>query len=117
MSDALSARQLIRCVLSAQNAYAFDPSAAWKKQSASQGKGSQIMVRKSIQLGLVIVVLAVSAAAQTDVTNSNSGTTNAVPVVTESSTVGNSPIAVGGANVGNGRTDLYSSRDAAGASA
>jgi hypothetical protein len=40
------------------------------------------------------------AAAQTTVTNSNNGTTNAVPVYTGTATLGNSPISVSGGNVG-----------------
>jgi hypothetical protein len=64
------------------------------------------MHRQTIQLGICIVALAVSAAAQTNVTNSNDGATNKVPVYTGSATLGNSPISVwGGTNVGIGITN------------
>jgi hypothetical protein len=57
------------------------------------------MNRKTLQLGLCMFAFAVGAAAQTV---TGSGTTNDVPVFTGSSTVGNSPIAVSGNNVGIG---------------
>ena len=60
------------------------------------------MNRKSIQLGFFIVVLAASAAAQTttNVTNTDNGTTNVVPVYTGAATVTNSTIYASGGNVG-----------------
>ena len=62
------------------------------------------MDRKLIQIAVCVAVFAVSAAAQTNVTNSNNGTANTVPVYTGSATLGNSPIAVSGGNVGIGTT-------------
>jgi hypothetical protein len=56
---------------------------------------------KMVGLAFSIAVLAASAAAQTV---TGSGTTNTVPVFTGASTVGNSPIAVSGGNVGIGTT-------------
>jgi hypothetical protein len=46
--------------------------------------------------------MTVAAAAQTTVTNSNNGATNAVPMYTGSATLDNSPITVSGGNVGIG---------------
>ncbi len=60
------------------------------------------MDRKLIQMAVCLAAFAVSAAAQTNVTNSNNGTANTVPVYTGSATLGNSPIAVSGGNVGIG---------------
>ena len=62
------------------------------------------MDRKLIQIAVCVAVFAVSAAAQTNVTNSNNGTANTVPVYTGSATLGNSPIAVSSGNVGIGTT-------------
>ncbi len=62
------------------------------------------MEKKLIGLAFSIAVLGASTAAQTTVTNSNNGTTNAVPVYTGSATLGNSPISVSGSNVGIGTT-------------
>ncbi len=54
---------------------------------------------------LVLALMAAGmAAAQTTVTNSNNGTTNAVPFYTGTATLGNSPISVSGSNVGIGTT-------------
>ena len=59
-----------------------------------------------------MLALAASAAAQTTVTNNN-GTTNAVPVYTGTATLGNSPIAVSGSNVGrNFTTHRFASKQA-----
>ena len=60
------------------------------------------MSRKSIQLGFFIVALAANAAAQTttNVTNSDNGTTNVVPVYSGAATVTNSTIYASGGNVG-----------------
>ena len=58
------------------------------------------MNRKSIQLGLFIIALAASAAAQTNVTNADNGTTNVVPVYSGAATVTNSTIYASGGNVG-----------------
>jgi hypothetical protein len=63
------------------------------------------MDRKSIQLGFCLLAFALAASAQTNVTNSNNGTTNAVPVYSGSATLGNSPISVSGSNVGIGTTN------------
>jgi hypothetical protein len=60
------------------------------------------MDRKSIQLGFFIMALAVSAVAQTNVTNSNNGTRGTVPVYNGAATVTNSPISASGSNVGIG---------------
>ena len=68
------------------------------------GKEPRIMDRKLIQLAVCLAAFAVSAAAQTNVTNSNNGTANTVPVYTGSAALGNSPIAVSGGNVGIGTT-------------
>ncbi len=61
------------------------------------------MSRYGVIVWLGLVLLAVSAGAQTAVTTSG-GTTNAVPVFTGSGTVGNSPIYILGGNVGIGTT-------------
>lgn len=59
---------------------------------------------KKLLLGyLVTTLLVLSAEAQTTVTTAG-GTTNTVPVYTGSSTLGNSPIAISGSNVGIGTT-------------
>ena len=60
------------------------------------------MGRKSIQLGFFIVALAASAAAQTttNVTNTDNGTTNVVPVYSGAAAVTNSTIYASGGNVG-----------------
>ena len=65
-------------------------------------KGFLIMNRKSIQLGLFIIALAASAAAQTttNVTNTDNGTTNVVPVYSGAAAVTNSTIYASGGNVG-----------------
>lgn len=60
-------------------------------------------MKKLAGLAFSIIALAAGAAAQTTVTTSG-GTTNTVPVFTGTSTVGNSPIAVSGSNVGIGTT-------------
>jgi hypothetical protein len=62
------------------------------------------MDRKSILFGFCLVALAVSAAAQTNVTNSNNGTSGTVPVYNGAASVTNSPISVSGGNVGIGTT-------------
>lgn len=56
------------------------------------------------RIWIAVALCATSAAAQTPVTNSNNGTTNAVPVYIGSATLGNSPITVSGSNVGIGTT-------------
>ena len=58
---------------------------------------------KGVLAWLGLTMMAVAAAAQTTVTTSG-GTANTVPVFTGSATVGNSPIAVSGGNVGIGTT-------------
>lgn len=65
------------------------------------------MNRESMQLGVCIVALAMSAAAQsgTPVTNNNDGTTSAVPVYSGSATLTNSPISISNGNVGIGTTN------------
>jgi hypothetical protein len=62
------------------------------------------MNRKLIWLGICFVALAASAAAQTNVTTTNGGTANTVPVFTSGTNVENSPISVSGSNVGIGTT-------------
>jgi len=63
------------------------------------------MKTRASLVSLAIVLLAMSAVAQTNVTNSNNGTANAVPVYTGTSALsGNSPIAINGSNVGIGTT-------------
>ena len=57
-------------------------------------------------LGLGLALASAGAAAQTTVTTTG-GTTNTVPVFTGSSTVGNSPIAVSGSNVGIGTSPAF----------
>ena len=52
----------------------------------------------------LVMAAAIGAAQTTNVTNSNNGTTNTVPVYTGSATLGNSPISVSGSNVGIGTT-------------
>src|ERR1700679_4014401 len=56
-------------------------------------------------LGILVTFLMAGAAAQTNVTDGNNGTTNSVPVYTGSATLGNSPISVSGNNVGIGTTN------------
>jgi hypothetical protein len=63
------------------------------------------MHNKMAAVAICITALAMSTAAQTAVTNNNDGATGAVPVYTGSSTLGNSPIAVSGGNVGIGTTN------------
>lgn len=55
-------------------------------------------------MAVCLAAFAVSAMAQTNVTNSNNGTANTVPVYTGSATLGNSPISISGGNVGIGTT-------------
>ena len=62
------------------------------------------MYRKSVLIAVCLIVLGLRASAQTNVTNSNNGTTNTIPVYTGSATLGNSPISVSGSNVGIGTT-------------
>ena len=62
------------------------------------------MDRKLIWLGICFVALAVSATAQTNVTNSNNGTSGTVPVYNGAASITNSPISVSGSNVGIGTT-------------
>ncbi|MFZ0964787.1 MAG: hypothetical protein WAO35_28350 [Terriglobia bacterium] len=62
------------------------------------------MARKLIQIAVCVAVFAVSAAAQTNVTNSNNGTANTVPVYTGKATLGNSPITASSGKVGIGTT-------------
>lgn len=57
-----------------------------------------------MQLGFCMMALTVSAAAQTNVTNSNNGTSGTVPVYNGAASVTNSPISVSGGNVGIGTT-------------
>jgi|HubBroStandDraft_5_1064220.scaffolds.fasta_scaffold451967_1 hypothetical protein len=63
-----------------------------------------MMDRKLIGLGFCLIALAVSAAAQTNVTNSNNGTSGTVPVYNGAASVTNSPISVSSGNVGIGTT-------------
>jgi hypothetical protein len=72
------------------------------------------MDRKLIWLGICFVALAVSTAAQTNVTNNNDGTSGAVPVYSGSATVTNSPISISGGNVGIGTTSPGFPLDVAG---
>jgi hypothetical protein len=60
------------------------------------------MDRKLFLFGFCLAAFAMSAAAQTNVTNNNDGTANTVPVYTGTATLGNSPISVSGGNVGIG---------------
>ena len=62
------------------------------------------MDRKLIQMAICLAAFAMSAMAQTNVTNNNDGTASTVPVYTGSATLGNSPISVSGGNVGIGTT-------------
>jgi hypothetical protein len=55
-------------------------------------------------IGALVASMTVSMAAQTNVTNSNNGTTNTVPVYAGSAALGNSPIAISGSSVGIGTT-------------
>ena len=55
-----------------------------------------------IQMAICLAAFAMSAMAQTNVTNNNDGTASTVPVYTGSATLGNSPISVSGGNVGIG---------------
>lgn len=59
---------------------------------------------KSVQVGAFALAVSMSAFAQTNVTNSNNGTANTVPVYTGSATIGNSPISINGTYVGIGTT-------------
>jgi hypothetical protein len=67
--------------------------------------GMKMMLGRMAGLALCIVTLAVGASAQTNVTNSNNGTSNTVPVYTGTATLGNSPISVSSSNVGIGTTN------------
>jgi len=55
-------------------------------------------------IAICSTMFAMSASAQTTVTNSNNGTTNTIPVYTGTHTLGNSPISVSGGMVGIGTT-------------
>jgi hypothetical protein len=69
------------------------------------------MQMKKLWLTHCVALLAISAGAQTPVTTSG-GTTGTLPVYTGSATLGNSPIAVSGSNVGIGTTSPGASLDA-----
>ncbi len=74
-----------------------------EKLSVGQ-KGIQMMGRTPVWLGILWAALAIAAAGQTTVTNSNNGSTNTIPVYTGTATLGNSPVSVSGGNVGIGTT-------------
>jgi len=59
-------------------------------------------MHKKMAVAIGIAAFAMSAAAQTTVTNNNDGAAGTVPVYTGTSTEGNSPISVSGGNVGIG---------------
>ena len=63
------------------------------------------MHKKMAAVAIGIAAFAMSAAAQTTVTNNNDGVAGTVPVYTGTSTEGNSPISVSGGNVGIGTTN------------
>lgn len=65
-------------------------------------------------LALPIVMLATSAVAQSNVTTTNGGTANTVPVFTTGTNVENSPISVSGGNVGIGTTSPVNKLDVEG---
>ena len=87
-----------------------DSAAAMRKDTRHR-KGSWTMNRKWMQLGFCMVALTLSAAAQTNVTNSNNGTSGTVPVYNGAASVINSPITVSGSNVGIGTTSPYGKLD------
>jgi hypothetical protein len=73
-------------------------------QGSAQREGSRLMDRKWIVLVLSIAALAASVGAQTNVTNSDSGTSGTVPVYNGAASLTNSPISVSGSSVGIGTT-------------
>ena len=72
------------------------------------------MYRRSVLIAVCLIFLGLRASAQTNVTNSNNGTTNTVPVYTGSATLGNSPISVSGSSVGIGTTSPSTKMDVLG---
>jgi len=74
------------------------------------------MHKKMAAVAICIAAFALSAAAQSTVTNNNDGATGTVPVYTGTSTVGDSPIAGSGGNVGIGTTSPGNAVTARGAS-
>jgi hypothetical protein len=72
------------------------------------------MIRRLFFVLFLAPLLQASAIAQTNVTNSNNGTANTLPVYSGSHTLGNSPIAVSGGKVGIGTTAPLSLLDVTG---